>query len=185
VKLFVTRAAAATGAFQLKDENAVLVAQVCSRLDGLPLAIELAAARLRHLPLTALVARLERPLDILADGPRDVPARLRTLRDGLAWSYSLLSPGEQQLFRRLSVFAGGFSLEFADQVANHDTAFEDGVLPGIATLVDSSLVIKLESPDAPRYGMLEIIREFALDQLAATDEHDAVTQSSSATLRHS
>lgn len=176
VELFVTRAAAATGAFTLTTDNAVLVAQACSRLDGLPLALELAAARLRHLPLSALVARLDHPLDVLVDGPRDVPARLRTLRDGIAWSYSLLSPDEQRLFRRLSAFAGGFSLERADEVANFDRTFRHGILEGIASLVDSSLIVPAEGTDAPRYGMLETIREFAGEQLVASGEHEQLTE---------
>lgn len=176
VELFVTRAAAATGSFTLTSENASLVAEACSRLDGLPLAIELAAARLRHLPLIALVERLEHPLEVLVDGPRDAPARLRTLRDGLAWSYSLLSADEQRLFRRLAVFAGGFSLEHADQVANHDKAFGGGILGGISSLVDSSLVVRGATEAAPRYGMLETIREFAAEQLGASPEHDQVTE---------
>ncbi|MDQ2655571.1 MAG: tetratricopeptide repeat protein, partial [Chloroflexota bacterium] len=170
VELFVTRAAAATGTFTLTQENAALVAQACSRLDGLPLAIELAAARLRHLPLPALVARLEHPLDVLVDGPRDAPARLRTLRDGLAWSYSLLSPAEQRLFHRLAVFAGGFTLELAGNVANDDEAFGDGILGGIASLVDSSLLVPIDHDASPRYAMLETIREYAEEQLTASDE---------------
>lgn len=176
VELFIKRAAAATGSFTLTRENAVLVAQACSRLDGLPLAIELAAARLRHLPLTALVSRLEHPLDVLVDGPRDAPARLRTLREGLAWSYTLLSPTEQVLFRRLSVFAGGFSLELAEQVANFDGACRGGVLPGIGTLIDSSLVVPLGDRAEPRYSMLETIRDFAQEQLASANEYRQVTE---------
>jgi predicted ATPase/DNA-binding NarL/FixJ family response regulator len=171
VELFVTRAAAATGTFTLTPENAALVAQACSRLDGLPLAIELAAARLRHLPLAALVARLDHPLDVLVDGPRDAPARLRTLRDGLAWSYSLLSPTEQRLFRRLAVFAGGVTLELAGEVANFDDAFGDGILGGIASLVDSSLLVPIDHGVSPRYAMLETIREYAEEQLTASAEH--------------
>lgn len=176
VELFVTRAAAATGTFTLTEENASLVAQACSRLDGLPLAIELAAARLRHLPLSALVERLAHPLDLLVDGPRDAPARLRTLRDGLAWSYSLLSPDEQRLFRRLAVFSGGFSLELAEQIANHDRIFDHGILGGIASLVDSNLIVPTPSDGSPRYGMLETIREYAEEQLGASDEHDLITR---------
>ncbi|MCA9862696.1 MAG: tetratricopeptide repeat protein [Thermomicrobiales bacterium] len=165
VRLFTERASSATGTFQLTQENATSVAVACTRLDGLPLAIELAAARLRHLPLSELVARLDHPLDFLIDGPRDVPLRLRTLRDAISWSYSLLSPDEQALLRCLAVFSGGFTLDAAQRVAGHVNASD--TLAGIASLIDSNLLVRMEQePAAPRFGMLATIREFAQEQLA-------------------
>jgi predicted ATPase/DNA-binding NarL/FixJ family response regulator len=164
IMLFAERAAAATGSFQLTQENAPSVALACSRLDGLPLAIELAAARLRHLPLAAILHRLDHPLDLLIDGPRDVPARLRTLRDAIAWSYSLLPAEAQTLLRQMAVFRGGFTIDAVNKVAA--TGITDDGLAGITTLVDSSLLIQVAQDAAtPRYGMLESIREFAQEQL--------------------
>ena len=174
VELFTTRAQAATGTFALTEDNAVEVAQICSRLDGLPLAIELAAARLRHLPLSALIQRLDRPLDILVGGPRDAPARLRTLRDGLAWSYSLLPPMEQTLFRRLAVFSGGFSIDLAEEIVSDSPAEAGDMLDGIAALIDSSLLVQLVGTSPPRYGMLETVREFAEETLRASGEQETL-----------
>ncbi len=176
VKLFTTRAIAATRSFQLTEANAAEVALVCSRLDGLPLALELAAARLRHLPLAALAARLDRPLDFLIDGPRDAPPRLRTLRDAIAWSYSLLPLQEQTLMRRLAVFHGGFTLEAVQRVVGHDSP--PSTLAGISSLADSSLLVQLDTNStAPRFGMLETIREFAQEQLLASGELETTRQS--------
>lgn len=173
VELFTTRAMASTGSFQLTEANAAEIALVCSRLDGLPLAIELAAARLRHLPLSALAARLDHRLDLLIDGPRDMPVRLRTLRDAIAWSYGLLPAAEQALLRHLAIFSGGFTLEAAQRIANHEQPAE--TLAGISSLLDSSLLVQLEHDAiAPRFGMLETIREFALEQLAGNSEADQV-----------
>ena len=116
VRLFVERAAAAKSDFGLTEANAVAVASICHRLDGLPLAIELAAARIPHLPPAALLARLERRLPLLTGGAQDQPTRLQTMRNTIAWSYDLLAPEEQSLFRRLAVFVGGFTLEAAEEV---------------------------------------------------------------------
>ena len=117
VRLFAARASAADRTFVLTESNAPAVAAICQRLDGVPLAIELAAARSLHLPPAALLTRLARRLPLLTGGPRDAPARLRPMRDAVAWSYDLLAPDEQALFRRLSVFAGGFTLDPATTVA--------------------------------------------------------------------
>jgi predicted ATPase/DNA-binding CsgD family transcriptional regulator len=193
VRLFVERARAARADFALIADNAAAVARVCHRLDGLPLALELAAARSYVLPPQALLTRLEQRLPLLTGGPRDVPARLRTMRDAIAWSHDLLPPEEQVLFRRLAIFVGGFTLEAAEAVGGSREAGVEGreqdllaaasrlpppisVLDGIASLVDKSLVRREEQadggPDAgtARYGMLETIREFGLERLAASGE---------------
>ena len=175
VQLFTTRAMAATRSFRLTAANAAEVALVCSRLDGIPLAIELATARLRHLPLTALVERLDRPLDFLIDGPRDAPPRLRTLRNAITWSHSLLPLQEQTLMRRLAVFNGGFTLEAAQRVVGYDSPAS--TLAGISSLVDSSLLVQLDKNfTSPRFGMLETIREFAQEQLVLSGELEAFRQ---------
>ena len=178
VRLFVDRAQTADPSFTLTVQNASVIGEICRRLDGLPLAIELAAARITLLPPTAMLVRMERRLPLLTGGPRDAPARLRTMRDAIAWSYELIAPAEQTLFRRLGVFAGGFSPEAADVVAS------DGgdVFEGIASLVTHSLLRHEVGPDgrpeamasraSPRFGMLETVREFALEQLTASGEAD-------------
>jgi non-specific serine/threonine protein kinase len=172
VSLFVERAKAVLPGFELTDENAGTIEEICRRLDGLPLAIELAAARLKVLSPSALLFRLERRLPLLTRGTRDVPTRLLTMRDAIAWSYDLLSPEEQRLFARLSAFAGGFGLEAAAHVAADGD--ELAVLDGIASLTDKSLLLPepgvADDPAAERYGMLETIREYGLEQLAAGGE---------------
>src|SRR5262249_37739698 len=141
----------------------------------LPLAIELAAARVRVLPPKTLLRRLERRLPLLTGGPRDLPARQQTLRDAIAWSYDLLDPAEQALFRRLSVFVGGCTFGAAEAVCNPDGDLAIDSLDGLASLIDKSLVRPEEQPDGePRFGMLETIREFGLEQLTAHGEADAV-----------
>ena len=187
VSLFVVRATAANPAFSLTESNATAVAQICARLDGLPLAIELAAARVKLMSPQALLARLSGRLKLLTTGPRDVPLRQQTLRDAIAWSYDLLSPEEQALFRRLSVFTGGFTLEAAEAVAGgEEVRGRDGqgnasppvplsplppALDGIAALVDHSLLVQDEGVDGePRFRMLETIREFALSALEDANE---------------
>ncbi|HEV2124748.1 MAG TPA: tetratricopeptide repeat protein [Chloroflexota bacterium] len=177
VRLFVERAQAVDPNFDLKQANAPVIAEICQRLDGLPLAIELAAARSNTLPPAALLARLERRLPLLTGGARDQPARLQTMRDAIAWSYDLLLPDEQAVFRRLAVFAGGCTLEAAEAVVNVDSGLELAVLDGISSLVDKSLVIRVEGPDGePRFTMLETVREFGLEQLAASGEQDDARQ---------
>ncbi|MBA2596008.1 MAG: hypothetical protein H0V00_05210 [Chloroflexia bacterium] len=172
VQLFVARAQAAHPDFALTAANATAIAAICRRLDGLPLAIELAAARTRHLPAPALLGHLETLLPLLTGGPRDQPARLRTMRDAIAWSHNLLDDDEQRLFRRLAVFAGGFTLEAAEDVGGERG--KTSVLDGVAALVEKSLLVQSEQPPGePRYGMLETIREFGLELLAASGEEDA------------
>jgi predicted ATPase/DNA-binding CsgD family transcriptional regulator len=179
VRLFVLRAQATNPAFVLTDANAATVAAICARLDGLPLAIELAAARIDHLPLTAMLARMESSLPLLTGGPRDLPARLRTMRDAIAWSHDLLLPEEQRLFRRLAVFRGGFTLDAAAFVSRTVAELDgredaplppDSVLDGIASLVDASLLRREEHEEEPRYRMLETVREYGQEQLAASGE---------------
>src|SRR5262249_44951908 len=140
VALFVQRAQAVNPGFALTGENAPAVGRICRRLDGLPLAIELAAARSKLLTPQAMLARLEHRLKLLTGGARDVPARQQTLRNTIAWSYDLLKSGEQQLFRRLCVFVGGCTLDATETVCNEDGNLELDVLEGISSLVDNSLL---------------------------------------------
>ena len=172
VRLFVARARAAQPDFALTDANADVVAAICRCLDGLPLAIELAAAKLRLLPPEALLARLARALPLLTGGGRDLPARQRTMRDAIAWSYELLTSDEQALFRRLAVFVGGFPLDAAAVVAQ----CPDGdAFSGVEALAEQSLLHAVGAgPGDPRFGMLETVREFGLEQLEASGEADAV-----------
>jgi predicted ATPase/transcriptional regulator with XRE-family HTH domain len=150
------------------------ITEICRRTEGLPLAIELAAARGRYLTLPELAVRLERRLDVLTHGPRDLPARQQTLRDTIAWSYDLLSPLEQRLLCWLAVFAGGWTLERAEELCGDAEGIDVSVMDGLAALVDSSLVRVERGSGRARYGMLETIREFAEEQLAAGGEEDTV-----------
>jgi predicted ATPase/DNA-binding CsgD family transcriptional regulator len=172
VRLFVERARAVRADFALTEANAGAVADICRRLDGLPLALELAAARVKVLPAAALLAKLERRLPLLTGGGRDLPARQRTMRDAVAWSHDLLTDDERVLFRRLAVCVGGFDLEAAEAVAG-DAGI--GVLEGVAALADASLLREEEDPDGePRYLLLETVREFGLERLAASGEENEV-----------
>jgi non-specific serine/threonine protein kinase len=177
IALFVQRARAVDPAFSLTETNAAAVAEICRRLDGLPLAIELAAARVAALPPETLASLLDQRLVALGVGPRDAPARQRTLRDTVAWSYDLLGAPEQRLFRWLSVFVGGFSLEAAEAIEEGDeggAVLPTSVLERLTTLVDHSLVqAKRGSAAPPRYTMLETIREYGQEQLAALGELEA------------
>jgi non-specific serine/threonine protein kinase len=175
VQLFVARAQAVRTDFDLTADNAAAVAAMCARLDGLPLAIELAATRVKVMPPSVILARLETRLPLLTGGGRDVPAHQQTMRDTIAWSYGLLSPAEQGLFRRLAVFVGGCTLAAAESVAvavaDEAVPPEIGVLEGITALVDQSLVdVDAGFDREPRYWMLETIREFGLEQLTACGE---------------
>ncbi|HEV2129035.1 MAG TPA: helix-turn-helix domain-containing protein, partial [Thermomicrobiales bacterium] len=157
VQLFVDRARDAAPTFALSQENAAAVAAIARRLDGLPLALELAAARLRILSPTELLARLDQSLPVLTGGARDLPDRQRTIRQAIEWSYRLLAPEEQALFRRLSVFAGGWDAAAAEAVGGQDAA----TLGVLSALVEHSLVIAEASGDgSTRYRMLETIRQF-------------------------
>ena len=195
VRLFTERAQAVEADFALTAANGPAVAAICHRLDGLPLAIELAAARVKMLPPPALLARLGSRLAALTGGSRDAPARQRTLRATLAWSYDLLGEAEKQLFRRLGVFVGGATLDAIEAVTGgerlgirdlrlemvgSDSSISNPHSPislpgGIAALVDQNLVVRLPgADDEPRFGMLETVREYALEQLAASEEAPAI-----------
>jgi predicted ATPase/DNA-binding CsgD family transcriptional regulator len=168
VALFAQRARAADPHFVLTDQNAAAVAELCRQLDGLPLAIELAAARLRALSPAALLALLSERLHVLGDGPRDAPARQRTIRAAIAWSSALLSREEQRLFRALAVFAGSWSLEAAAAVGDLPLP---AALDRLQSLIDQSLVVRRGDPDAaPRFTMLATIRAYAVEQLDAHEE---------------
>jgi predicted ATPase/class 3 adenylate cyclase len=171
VALFIQRAQAVKPEFQVNNANAPAVAEICVRLDGLPLAIELAAARIKLLPPQALLARLGQRLAVLTSGVRDVPARQQNLRNTIEWSYDLLNAEEQRLFRRLSVFAGGCTLEAIESVC---AAFGDEVGPvwdAVTSLIDKSLLQQTEQEaEEPRLMMLETIREFGLERLTASGE---------------
>ena len=168
VRLFVARAQAVREDFALTPKNAAIVLDICRRLDGLPLAIELVAPGIKVLPPSALLSRLERHLPLLAGGVRDAPARQQTMRDAIAWSYDLLAPDDQTLFRQLAIFIGGFDLEAAEVIAGQGGI---NVLDGIARLIDQSLLQQAIRPgDEPRFTMLETIREFGQEQLTAHEE---------------
>jgi predicted ATPase/transcriptional regulator with XRE-family HTH domain len=173
VALFLDRARAAGAELELTATSAPVVAEICRRLDGLPLAVELAAAWTRLLPPPALLARLDRRLPLLIDGPHDLPARQRTMRDTVAWSYGLLAAEERRLFRRLCVFVGGCTPEAAESICA-EAVEEPGVLAGLAALVDRSLVRSLEAAEpgigAPRVTIFETLREYGLGELESCGE---------------
>jgi predicted ATPase/DNA-binding CsgD family transcriptional regulator len=172
LRLFAERARAIAPSFALTAATAPLVADICNRLDGLPLAIELAAARVNYLPLATLRDRLDRRLPLLTGGARDAPRRHRTMSDAIAWSHDLLTAEEKAVFRRLAVFAGGSTLEMAEIVGGESGA---PVLEVVGSLVDKSLLQRTgPSDEEPRFGMLETVRAFALEQLEASGEAEAV-----------
>ncbi len=177
VALFLERARAVNPDFQLTPANTRAIAEICIRLDGLPLAIELAAARIKLLPPQALLARLRYRLHVLTSAARDVPPRQQTLRNTLAWSYDLLDAQEQRLFRRLSVFVGGCTLEAVEGLYMAFGEMPTDVLDGMATLLDKSLLQQTEQEgEEPRLVMLETIREYGLEALAESGEMESTRQ---------
>lgn len=181
LQLFSSRASAVSPHFEISDNNAPVVAEICYQLDGLPLAIELAAARVKILPPEEILNRLGSRLQLLTGGARDLPQRQRTLRNTLDWSYSLLERGVQILFSRLGVFVGGFTLEAAEAICKvgkkgvAESSFEVDVLDGIEALMNNSLLRLEETPGGQRrYRMLETIREYALEHLTAGGELESV-----------
>ncbi len=181
VRLFVERARDNGAQLRLTDVNAGVIAEICRRLDGLPLAIELASPWLRAITPAALLARLDHRLSLLESGPRDAPTRQRTMRSTIEWSHVLLQPTEQALLRRLAVFIGGFPIEAVDIVASMPEE-QPGDLATLGTLIDHSLVRPMPLPahglpwDPPRYIMLETIREYALELLDAAGEAAEIRQ---------
>jgi predicted ATPase/DNA-binding XRE family transcriptional regulator len=173
VALFVERARAGRASFALTTENAPAVVEICRRLDGLPLAIELAAAQSRMFPPQPLLGRLEHRLDVLTGGARDAPARQQTLRNTIDWGHSLLSAEEQALFARLSVFAGGCTIEAVQDVCMAGGDRDLAVLDGVASLIDQSLLQQEGAADS-RFVMLETIREYALERLVQRGEERVI-----------
>ena len=181
VALFVQRAAAVKPDFELNRENASAVTEICARLDGLPLAIELAAARIKVLSPSSMLTRLASRLQLLTGGSRDLPQRQQTLRAAMDWSYDLLSAAEQKLFRRLSVFVGGCNLEGVESVCDTKGDLELDLLDGMASMVDKSLVQQVEQAKSEsRFVMLETIREYALEKLEVSGEEAATKRAHAA-----
>jgi predicted ATPase len=177
VALFVDAAAAVKPGFALTEENASVVAGICRRLDGLPLAIELAATRVRLFSPALLLDHLDKRLPLLTGGQRDRPVRQQTLENTIAWSYDLLSPGEQALVRLIGHFAGGASFDSLESVKRESGAAELDLMSGLTSLVDKSLVRQTDDPDGePRFSMLETVREFALNAARGRFETDSIAQ---------
>lgn len=181
IELFVQRAAAVWPDFAITPENAPAVQEICSRLDGLPLAIELAAARTRVLSPNAILDRLQSSLHLLTGGALDMPERQQTLRKAIDWSHDLLNEAERKLFRRLSAFRGGCTLEAAEAVCN--TSYDLGIdlFEGLSSLVDKNLVQRVDRAETePRFAMLETIREYALERLTENGEVSAARRAHAA-----
>jgi predicted ATPase len=171
IVLFVERARTALPNFTLTKDNASAIAEICRRLDGLPLALELAAARIKLLQPQTILTRLDDKLKLLTGGARDLPTRHQTLRNTLEWSYDLLNQDEKILYTRLSVFVGGFTFEAAEAVCNHDGKFD--ILEGLTSLVNNSLLRQEETTDGEtRFGMLETIRSYALERVAESGKSE-------------
>ena len=181
VTLFAQRATAVKPDFRLTGNNAFMVAEICSRLDGLPLAIELAAARIKMMPLAAIQARLQSRLELLTTGARDLPQRQQTLRNTIDWSYGLLSEAEQKLFRRLGVFWGGCTIEGAEAVGNTREDLGAEIFDVMSSLLDKSLIQQIDrDTDEPRFQMLETIREYSLERLHDSGEEAATRRAHAA-----
>jgi predicted ATPase/transcriptional regulator with XRE-family HTH domain len=176
VELFVERASAAAPGFSLGPDNAAGVARVCRQLDGLPLALELAAARVAGLAIPQLAARLDGAIQLLVSSSRSAAARQRTLRDAIAWSHELLSPAERILFRRLARFAGGWSIEAVEAVCAGPDLAADGTLDALLGLVDQSVVVAETAGESARYRLLETVRAYAAERLDESGEADAVAR---------
>ncbi len=177
VALFIERALTTKPDFQVTNSNAPAVAAICARLDGLPLAIELAAARVKHFSPHTLLTRLEQGLSVLSGGARDLPARQQTLRGAIAWSYDLLSPEEQKLFRHLAIFVDGWSLQAAEAICMARGGLSEDILEGMASLVDKSLLRQEEQAEGEtRFWMLQTLREFGLEQMTRSGELEATRQ---------
>jgi len=175
VRLFIERAQAARPNFQLTQENAAVIGEIVRKLDGLPLAIELSAARLKLLPPKQILERLDNRLQLLTGGARDLPVRQQTMRNVIEWSDDLLNESQRTLFYRLGVFVGGFTLDAAEAVCNPGGKLD--VLEGVAALLDNSLVQQQNSiVDQPRFSMLETIREYALERLVQCGEDNQIRQ---------
>src|SRR5581483_4755392 len=175
VRLFVDRAAQGRPSFKLTEDNAAVVAEICRRLDGIPLAIELAAARVRVLSVEQIATGLTDRFRLLGRGARTLLARQQTLLASVGWSHDLLSEPQRVVLRRLAVFAGGFTLEAAESVVSGDGVDAAEVLELLSQLVDRSLVVVAETPRGPRYRMLETIRQFARDKLVESGEAKVIS----------
>jgi predicted ATPase len=173
VRLFIERAVAARSDFAVTNANAPAVAEICARLDGLPLAIELAAARVKLLAPDQILARLEQNMGVLASAAQDLPERQRTMRGAIEWSYTLLEPVEQTLFARLSAFRGGFTIDSAEAVAL-DGGLGVDIFDALASLADKSLLRTVDAGGETRFAMLETIREYATEKLSAAPDADDV-----------
>jgi predicted ATPase/class 3 adenylate cyclase len=173
VRLFIERAVGAKSDFSINNANAPAVAEICARLDGLPLAIELAAARVKLLSPDQILSRLESNLGVLATSAQDLPERQRTMRGAIEWSFQMLTPDEQKLFERLGVFRGGFTLDSAEQVVLGEGLALD-IFDGVASLADKSLLRTVDAGNETRFAMLETIREFANERLNAGPDGDAI-----------
>lgn len=181
VELFVQRAVAVRPDFAVTPENAAAIREICLRLDGLPLAIELAAARIKVLPPRAILDRLQSRLQLLTCGARDLPERQQTLRKMIDWSHDLLNDGEKRLFRRLSVFAGGCTFEAAEAVCNANRDLGIDLFEGLSSLVDKNLIQRVDRADAEsRLAMLETIREYGFERLTDNSEHATTRQAHAA-----
>jgi predicted ATPase/DNA-binding winged helix-turn-helix (wHTH) protein len=181
VQLFVQRATAVRPNFAMSEENSAAISEICSRLDGLPLAIELAAARTKLLSPRAILERLQSRFQLLTGGALDLPERQQTLRATIDWSHDLLNEAEKKLFRRFSVFIGGCTLEATEAVCNTGSDLGVGLFDGLASLVDKNLLQRVDSSDSDaRFTMLETIREYALERLASSGEERATRRAHAA-----